>query len=114
MPAPAWENLDDFLSLDEFAALATFIPDGGVARDPVAVIFDEPHSNAEAGEFDMDMSEPGVTCKEVDTVGIRKGDTCVISERQADGTVVAKGRYVLDHDPYPDGTGMALVKLSPE
>jgi len=104
MRAPAWERLDDFLSEDDFAVRAVFIPEGGkgVPRNPVTVIFDEPYYNAEMGEYDMATGEPRVTCKASDVAGLKKHDACMI-----DGV-----RFVLDHDPYPDGTGMATVKLS--
>src|SRR5690606_35376931 len=111
---PAWETLDDFLSLDDFAVLAIFVPAGGVAREPVPVIFDEPYVNAETGEYDMAAGEPRVTCKAVDVIGLKKNDECVIVERRQDGTLLEVARYVLDHDPYPDGTGMAGVMLSRE
>lgn len=103
MPAPSWEDLDAFLSTDDFAVEAIFIPsETGVPRAPVRVIFDEPYLNAETGEYDMASGEPRATCKESDIAGIRKNDACDI------GGV----RFLLDHDPYPDGTGMACVKLS--
>lgn len=112
MPAPSWENLDDFLSVDDFADLATFVPSVGAQREPVPVIFDEPYMNVETGEYDMSTGEPRITCKESDVAGIKKNDECIIKRKRPDGTLVTIGTYLLDHDPYPDGTGMACVKLS--
>ena len=103
MPAPAWENLDDFLSTDDFATLAIFTPAGGQPRPGVAVIFDEPVMNAESGEYDFAAAEPRFTCKEADVVGLKKHDGCVIGGKE----------YELERDPHPDGTGMAVVILAP-
>lgn len=102
MAAPAWERLDDFLSLDEFAVAAIFIPQAGAARDPVTVIFDEPFLNAELGEYDLSAGVPRALCKESDVAGLKKHDACLIGEV----------RFRLDHDPQPDGTGFATVLLS--
>lgn len=104
MPAPAWEDLDAFLSLDDFGVPAVFIPDKGegAPRDPVPVIFDEPYFNADLGEYDMSTGEPRVTGKEVDFAGLKKFDVCI----------VADVRFTLDHDPKPDGTGMAIITMS--
>ena len=102
MPAPAWERLDDFLRVEDFAVLAVFQPAGGVARAPVAVIFDEPFLNAELGEYDLNTGVPRATCKEADVAGLKKHDGCLIGGM----------RFLLDHDPQPDGTGMAVVLLS--
>jgi len=114
MPAPAWENLDDFLSTDDFAFFATFVPNAGTGepRSPVPGIFDEPACNAEAGEFDAAVSEPKFTCKASDVVGIRKNDRCIVSRRLPNGSLEEIGRYLLDHDPHPDGAGLASVMLS--
>lgn len=101
---PSWERLDDFLSPKDFGYLATFTPEGGAARAPVAGIFDEPTFDAEAGEYDFSASAPRFTCKASDVAGLKKGAACAIA-----GNPVA---YYLAHDPQPDGTGMAVVVLA--
>ena len=100
MPAPAWEDLEDFLSVDDFATVARFATVSGARA--VMGIFDEPYFNAETGEYDMATGEPRFTCKEADVIGVKRDDGCLIH-----GVF-----YRVDHDPYPDGTGMAVVKLS--
>jgi hypothetical protein len=112
MSAPVWEDLNAFLSTDDFADLATFIPSAGTPRDPVPVIFDDSHCNAEAGEVDVVAGESSMFCKASDAAGIRKDDVCVVSKKLPNGTLQEIGRFLLDHDPYPDGTGMVVVKLS--
>lgn len=102
---PAWERLDDFLSPNDFGDLVTFTPAGGVARAPIAAIFDEPTWNAEAGEYDFVGGEPRLTCKASDVVGLKKHDGATIAS--APGVA-----YALAHDPHPDGTGMAVVILA--
>lgn len=100
MPAPAWESLGDFLSLDDFATPVRVTQADGATRT-INCIFDEPYYNAELGEYDMASGEPRLTCKESDAAGLKKHDQCVVHGAE----------YELMHDPYPDGTGMAVVKL---
>ena len=100
MPAPAWEDLEDFLSVDDFATVARFTTVSG--ERAVTGIFDEPYFNAETGEYDLATGEPRFTCKESDVIGVRRNDACIVNGVP----------YSVDHDPYPDGTGMAVVKLS--
>lgn len=102
MPAPAWENLDDFLSTDDFAVLATFTRAGGQVIPNVRGIFDDPTMNAETGEYDVAASQPRFTCAYTPVAALKKNDACMI-----DGIA-----YLLDHDPHPDGTGMAVIELS--
>lgn len=101
MPAPAWENLDDFLSLDDFASSATFMLADNSTRVVVG-IFDDPVVNAQTGEYDMAIAQPRLTCKAADVAGIRKNDRAVI-----DGV-----SYYVDHNPHHDGTGMTVIQLS--
>jgi hypothetical protein len=102
MPAPAWENLADFLSTDDFAVLATFTRAGGQVIADVPGIFDDPVMNVEAGEYDVAASMPRFTCAHARVAMLKKNDATTI-----DGVA-----YLLDHDPYPDGTGMAVLQLS--
>lgn len=102
MPAPAWEDLSAFLDPAEFGCLATFTRAGGQVIPDVPGIFDDPTMNAESGEYDLASSEPRFTCEHVRVASLKKNDAVTI------GGVA----YLLDHDPHPDGTGMAVLKLS--
>jgi len=102
MPAPAWENLDDFLSTDDFAVLATFTRAGGQVIPDVPGIFDDPVMNADTGEYDVAASMPRFTCAHARVAMLKKNDAATI------GGVA----YLLDHDPHADGTGMAVLQLS--
>lgn len=102
MSNPAWDNLNEFIDTDDFAVSATIVQ-GGVTR-LVKCIFDDPYLDAQVGEYHLDSSEPRITAKESDLVGIRRGAVC---------TVAGKTWAVLDA-PKQDGTGMAVLKLSKE
>lgn len=102
MPSPAWEDLDAFLDVAEFAASICIRLQAGGTRQ-VSGIFDDPYLNADLGEYDMDTSRPRVTCKEADVVDVTRGDIVVIDGREYD---VMTG-------PQSDGTGMALLDLAP-
>lgn len=104
MPAPEWENLDDFLDVDEFATQAVIQLQGGTTRQVVG-IYDDPYLNAELGEYDMDTTRPRFTCKLSDVPGVGRGDTLTLH----DGTVLD-----ILTGPQPDGTGMALLDLAPQ
>lgn len=101
MPSPAWEDLDAFLNVDEFAVLATVRLQGGTTR-AVRGIFDDPYLNAQLGEYELDTVRPRLTCKESDLVGVLRGD-----EVEIDGKV-----YDVLSTPNPDGTGMAILEMA--
>lgn len=104
MRGPSWENLDDFLQLDEsggFATPAVIQFQGGGART-VQVLFDDPYLNAQLGEYEADTSEPRISGKEVDLLGIFRGDVVTVAGETFD--VMAS--------PEADGTGWALVRLA--
>ena len=83
MPSPSWENLDDFFSTDEFGLEAIInIQDAGTIV--VSGILDDPYLNAELGEYDTDTNDPRLTCKEVDILAVRRGDTAVINDKTYD------------------------------
>lgn len=104
MRGPSWEDLDDFLDTDDdggFAQTAVIQFQGGGTR-AVKVIFDDPYLNAQLGEYEADTSEPRISGKEVDMVGIRSGDY----------VTVAGETFDVISSPQPDGTGWALVTLA--
>lgn len=104
MPAPAWEDLDEFLDLDEFAIQVTVQLQNGSTLNPVG-IYDDPYMNAELGEYDMDNARPRFTCKQSAVQGVTRGDTLTLP----DGTVLD-----IMTAPQPDGTGMAMLDLAPQ
>lgn len=101
MPAPAWEDLDAFLNVDEFAVTATVRLQGGATR-AVRAIFDDPYLNAELGEYELDTNRPRLTCKEKDVLGVLRGDIV-----ELDGKV-----YDVLSGPQADGTGMAMIEMA--
>jgi hypothetical protein len=104
MNGPAWENLDDFLSGDDFAVQAIITPLNGAPRPPVSVLFDEPYLNAQTGEYEMDTSDPRISGKESDFAGIGRGAVVQIGAAS----------YDVMTDPQGDGTGWAVLKLAPQ
>ena len=100
MAAPEWDDLNEFVSLDDFGQKVVFMT-GGTMREVVG-IFDEAYLNADIGEFEMDSTEPRLNAKESDLIGIQRGDTVMI-----DGALFDVMAY-----PQTDGNGFAVVKLS--
>ena len=104
MPSPSWENLDDFLAVDDdggFAVPAIVRFQDGT-RKTVNVIFDDAYFNAQLGDYDSDSSQPRITGKESDLVHVRRGDLVKVHGK----TYEALTSYE------PDGTGMAMVPLA--
>ena len=104
MRGPSWENLDDFLQLDDDGGFATpaviQFQDGGTRT--VNVLFDDPYLKAELGEYEADTSEPRISGKETDLAGVRRGDVVTVAGETFD---------VLT-SPQADGTGWALVTMA--
>lgn len=106
MRGPSWEDLDDFLDLDDddgFATPAVIHFQAGGTRT-ISVIYDDPYLNAQLGEYEADTSEPRISGKEVDMVGIAKYDRVTVAGETFD---------VLS-SPEADGTGWALVRMGRE
>lgn len=61
----SWENLDTFLDTDDFATRVTVRLQAGDER-VVRAIFDDPYLNAELGEYELDTTQPRLTCKWTD------------------------------------------------
>lgn len=101
MTRPAWDDLDPFVSLDDFAVPVLLELQDGTSR-AVAGIFDDPYLNTQLGEYEPDVTQPRVTAKASDLEGVTRGDLAVI------GGVT----YDVMGAPQPDGTGMALLRLS--
>ncbi len=101
MPTPAWDDLNTFLSLDDFAVEATVTRQDGDTRVVIG-IFDDPYLNAQLGEYELDTSRPRFTCRESDVIGVLRGDMVEINGRSYDVLSSAQ----------PDGTGMAVLELA--
>lgn len=104
MRGPSWENLDDFLQTDNDGGFSTpavvQFQDGGTRT--INVLFDDPYLNAQLGEYEADTSEPRISGKETDLVGIRARDL----------VTVAGETFVVVRSPEADGTGWALVAMA--
>jgi hypothetical protein len=98
--SPSWENLDAFLSLDEFAVTAIIWVSDGVSREVVG-IFDDPYFDVQLGEYRLDTSSPRLQSSEAALAGVPRG--AAVSIEGVD--------YVVLSDPKSDGTGMATVEL---
>ena len=103
MTSPAWENLDVFFNVDDFATRATFSRAGVVLRS-VDGIFDEPVLDAQIGEYVSGRGEPRLTCKSVDVLSIKKHDTATIA-------AVPGATFEVVSDPNHDGAGTAVVSF---
>lgn len=104
MPAPSWENLDDFFESDTnggFAFPAVIHSQKGWTRT-INAIFDDPYFNSQIGEYEADTSSPRITAKESDVAGILRGDTIIVAGETFD--VLAS--------PEQDGTGTAVVRMT--
>ncbi len=101
MPTPAWDDLNTFLSVDDFAVEATVTRQDGDTRVVIG-IFDDPYLNAQLGEYELDTSRPRFTCRESDVIGVLRGDMVEINGRSYDVLSSAQ----------PDGTGMAVLELA--
>lgn len=103
MFAPAWDDLDNFLSSDDFAAIVTVELENGTTRT-FKGIFDDPYFNAQLGEYEADTSRPRITCKMSDVAGVKRGDTVTFSGKS----------YSVLTSPHGDGTGMAVLEIAIE
>lgn len=110
---PFKEDLGQFLRVDDFAHACELRLAGGVVR-AVACIFDEPSVDAGIGGRDQsgrsrvpgytfDTTTPQVVGRAIDFAGVARGDILVIEGREFD--IMAS--------PQVDGTGMAILRLSP-
>ncbi|MFV1534856.1 head-tail joining protein [Phaeobacter sp. JH209B] len=101
MNRPAWDDLDAFLQVDDFAVKATVTPRGGVPRQ-IKGVFDEPYFNTQLGEYEADATQPRFTCKAVDVVDLQDKAEVEINGQP----------YFLLTNPQEDGTGMAVLQLA--
>ncbi|QTP60923.1 hypothetical protein HNO53_20725 [Billgrantia antri] len=102
MPAPDWENLDDFLDEEEFATAASVTRADGTVLS-LSGIYEDQYLDAQLGEYRMDTERPRLWCKQADVPGVQRGDICTV-----DGIT-----YDVMTAPQGDGTGMAMLDLAP-
>jgi hypothetical protein len=76
-------------------------PRGGVSRQ-IRGVFDEPYFNAQLGEYEVDATQPRLTCKAGDVADLRDRDQVTIKGQN----------YYLLSNPQEDGTGMAVLALA--
>ena len=101
MPHPAWDDVEDFIDLGDFALPVLLILQSGEQKS-LPGIFDDPLMNAQTGEYEADLRAPRLTCLESDVLGVSRGDRVVVAGKTYD---------VLDA-PHFDGTGTAALKLA--
>lgn len=101
MPAPDWEDLNDFLDEKEFATAVTITRADGVVLT-LSGIYEDQYMDAQLGEYVMDTTRPRVWCKQLDVSGVQRGDIC-----EVDGVT-----YDVMGQPQSDGTGMAMLDLA--
>jgi len=102
MPVPEWDDPAVFLRTDEFAITVTVALQGGATVEFPA-IYDEAFLNADLGEYEIDTTRPRLTAAASDVAGVARGD-----EATVEGQV-----YVVLGPPQTDGTGTAVIPLSP-
>lgn len=109
MPShPVWDDLDDFLDVDDFACVAIVTLADGTVLPRVVGVFDEPGTLAALGTFEQDTTRPTFTCKWSAVSVVRRGDVFVI----LDDSGVPRS-YDAHQAPTRTGDGMATVRLEP-
>ena len=101
MSSPTWEDLNEFLSTDDFAVNGVIHLENGTTRS-VNGIFDDPYQGAQMGQYERDQVRPSFEFKQSDAGGIHRGDWIVIGGET----------YDVMTTPQRDGTGMAKLELA--
>ena len=100
MPSPAWEDLDQFFDLSDFAEeMVFFTPQG---ERTIAGIFDDPFINPRTGAYQEETREVMFTCSEKDA------PVCLIDRGTKARTNLTN--YEVTRNK-PDGTGTTLISL---
>lgn len=102
MPALPWEDLSEFLSLDEFAVTVSLWRGGAQLRSFPA-LYDEPSSDASLGDRRFDTTEPMISTTEANLAGVTRGDEIRMGSRRFD--VLAS--------PEVMGDGWARLRIAP-
>lgn len=101
MPPPNFDDLDAFFNVEEFGTTATLQSGGGLRE--IVGIFDATPMEASIGASNFDAIPATFTTKSADVAQVKRGDTLTI-----DGET-----YQCRHHPKHDGTGMAVIELTP-
>lgn len=115
MPAPSWENLDDFLQPEgggDFAILAAVTLQGTDTVFYVWGIYDDPYYSADLGEYVADDSAPRFTCKESDVPGVERGDWWQQVDPK-DKSPIGPLLNIMTK-PQSDGTGVTILRMEPQ
>ena len=103
MPHPSWDNVREFVDLDDFATPGVIQFQAGGTR-MVSGIFDDPYLNAQLGEVEQDTGRTRFSCVEGDLAGVKRGDAIVIHGKT----------YAVMTYPQQDGTGLEVLELELE
>lgn len=108
MPIPSFDDPRQFLA--DFGVPIILRAAGGTAAAvTVTGIFDERYEDTRAGDFDMTTAPaPCIRCMASDVTAIKKHDQATVCDPELNTQTV----YYLDHDPRPDGRGMAFLFVS--
>jgi hypothetical protein len=108
MPIPSFDDPRSFVQ--DFGVPIIFAAAAGTATPfTVTGIFDEKYMDVRLGSFDMATAPaPCIRCVASDVVALKKHDQATVCDPVAGTQTV----YYLDHDPHPDGHGMAFVFVS--
>lgn len=116
MPAPFWEDLDEFIDEDEFGVSAYFTPLEGGDPFEVVGIFDDAYSNPRLGhDYEMDTQKPSLICKEPDAANIKRYMDCVVKKKTETGTFEIIGEYTVS-TVEQEGAGLVriMMRFEPE
>jgi hypothetical protein len=104
MPAPSWEDLDDFLDEDDFAFPAVIhLQSGG--QIPLSVIFDSRYVEADTRDaYVADQAMPVATCKSSLVQAVRRGDTITVT--------FPYGAVTFDIMTAPQGNGTGISEIA--
>jgi len=103
MPKPAWEDLDQFLDVDDFAFPAVVHLQGG-GQVFLPVIFDAPYVEGDLGDANVrDDFKPRATCKHSLVSAVRRGDTITIT--------FPEGARTFDILTAPQSTGTGIAEI---
>jgi hypothetical protein len=96
----AWEDLDVFFDLDEFAETVVLT---GAGNKVVKAIFNDPYVNAHAGQYEADTGKPHILLQEKDiyNLNVRRGMPLHVRGKS----------YSVATSPQRDGTGLVILEI---
>lgn len=103
MPAPAWEDLDAFFEVDDFAFPAVINLQGG-GQISLSVIFDSRYVESDTRDaYVADQERPVATCRSDLVRSVRRGDTMTVT--------FPTGAQTFDILTAPQGTGTGTAEI---